>query len=85
MNIDSLRSSPFALMIAPEEVFRALQESDSLNRLQSRICRPLDKTTPVVAIGNVIEADAEIDAAADEPGLQVDVDAEARSEGNTLN
>ncbi len=40
-------SNPFALMMDPEAVFAALASSDRLARLQSRICRPLDK--PMVA------------------------------------
>ncbi|MFL6661992.1 MAG: hypothetical protein ACJ8G7_07415 [Rhizobacter sp.] len=84
MNPESLRSSPFALMLAPEEVFRALQQSDSLNRLHSRICRPLDKAVPTSVINNVVAADAEIDAAPDELLMASD-DQEESSEGNTLN
>lgn len=36
-------ADPFALMRNPEAVFRALEQSDRLNRLKRRICRPLDK------------------------------------------
>jgi hypothetical protein len=39
--------NPFALMMDPESVFRALESSDRLGRLKSRICRPLDK--PLIA------------------------------------
>ncbi len=39
-------SNPFALMMDPEAVFAALASSDRLARLQSRICRPLDKPMP---------------------------------------
>lgn len=39
--------NPFALMLDPEAVFAAMARSDRLTRLQSRVCRPLDK--PVVA------------------------------------
>lgn len=50
-------SNPFALMMNPEAVFAALERSDRLARLQSRICRPLDK--PLIAHS---DADADADA-----------------------
>lgn len=40
-------SNPFALMMEPEAVFAAIERSERLARLQSRICRPLDK--PMIA------------------------------------
>lgn len=36
-------SNPFALLLNPAAVFAELERSDRLNRLSSRICRPLDK------------------------------------------
>lgn len=42
-----LLANPFALMMNPAEVFQALERSDRLARLHSRICRPLDK--PLIA------------------------------------
>jgi hypothetical protein len=45
-------SNPFALLLNPAAVFAELERSDRLNRLTSRICRPLDK--PV--LGNAVEA-----------------------------
>jgi hypothetical protein len=35
--------NPFALMLNPSEVFQAIERSGRLERLQRRICRPLDK------------------------------------------
>lgn len=35
-------SNPFAMMLNPEAVVRAMESSQKLNGLQSRICRPLD-------------------------------------------
>lgn len=40
-------ANPFALMMNPEAVLQALARSDRLERLQRRVCRPLDK--PVIA------------------------------------
>ena len=42
-------SNPFVLMVNPEVVFAAIENSDRLARLASRICRPLDKPAPVLA------------------------------------
>ena len=42
-------ANPFALLTDPQTVFRAIERSERLERLQSRICRPLDKPVlPVV-------------------------------------
>jgi hypothetical protein len=37
-----LTANPFALMMTPEAVFAAIEHSERLARLKSRICRPLD-------------------------------------------
>jgi hypothetical protein len=57
-------ANPFALMMNPEAVLQALARSDRLERLQRRICRPLDK--PVIAkAGSDAEAfDKAVDAQA---------------------
>jgi hypothetical protein len=36
-------SNPFALMMDPEAVLRAVAESPQLTSLRRRVCRPLDK------------------------------------------
>ncbi len=36
-------SNPFALLMNPEAVFEAINRSERLNKLNSQICRPLDK------------------------------------------
>jgi hypothetical protein len=38
-------SNPFALLLNPEAVLAALGSSERLGRLNSRICRPLDRST----------------------------------------
>lgn len=35
--------NPFALMLDPQAVFAQIERSERLERLQRRICRPLDK------------------------------------------
>jgi hypothetical protein len=56
-------SDPFAMLMDLQSVVQAMERSDRLARLQSRICRPLDK--PLVAgTGSEREAfDGVIDAA----------------------
>jgi hypothetical protein len=39
-------ANPFALMTNPEAIFAAMATSDRLQRLNSRMCRPLDKVQP---------------------------------------
>ncbi len=39
-------SNPFALLLDPSAVLAQVERSERLNRLTSRICRPLDKPVP---------------------------------------
>jgi hypothetical protein len=65
-------TNPFALMMEPEAIFRALESSERLNRLKSRICRPLDQpliaktecngATEVAEFDRAIEVDPAIEA-----------------------
>ncbi|RRS05524.1 hypothetical protein EIP75_04775 [Aquabacterium soli] len=59
MQNQGIYANPFALMMDPQAVFDAMARSERLNRLQSRVCRPLDK--PLIPL----VGDAEIDAEAD--------------------
>ena len=43
MELAESTPNPFALLITPDAVFAALNRSDRLSRLSSRICRPLDE------------------------------------------
>ena len=47
MSQTQVASNPFALMMDPAAVFAAIEHSERLARLHSRICRPLDKAHPV--------------------------------------
>jgi len=60
MSLDAVRSNPFALMIAPETVFAAIERSERLARLKSTICRPLDKPRPEKPIVELAAFDDEI-------------------------
>lgn len=66
MQKSGLYANPFALMMDPQAVFEAMERSERLNRLQSRVCRPLDKPLiPMVdseADGFDVEADLMADA-----------------------
>ena len=43
MNSTASRLNPFAMMLDPEAVISAMEDSTNLRRLRQRICRPLDK------------------------------------------
>lgn len=43
MQTSDLLANPFSLMMNPTEVFQAVERSERLDRLQRRVCRPLDK------------------------------------------
>ncbi len=66
MQKQSLYANPFALMMDPQSVLEAMERSERLNRLQSRICRPLDKPLiPLVNADAQASFDQEVDAAPD--------------------
>lgn len=46
MQTAQLVNNPFALLLDPSAVLAQVERSERLNRLSSRICRPLDKPTP---------------------------------------
>jgi hypothetical protein len=60
MQTPDILGNPFALMMNPAEVFQALERSDRLQRLQRRVCRPLDK--PLIARVSQDDYDKAIDA-----------------------
>lgn len=65
MQKQSLYANPFALMMDPQAVLEAMERSERLNRLQSRVCRPLDKPLIPVVQGqgnDRQEFDQEIDS-----------------------
>ncbi|HSI51217.1 MAG TPA: hypothetical protein VLA61_23380 [Ideonella sp.] len=65
-DIQSL-SNPFMMMTDPEVILQAVERSDRLNRLQRRVCRPLDRPL-IPKIDGVADFDAEIDH---EPDLEL--------------
>jgi|JI10StandDraft_1071094.scaffolds.fasta_scaffold1719871_1 hypothetical protein len=55
------RSNPFILMMDPQAVLSQIEHSERLERLQSRICRPLDKPQLRALAPHDLEIDAEVD------------------------
>ena len=43
MQLADVHGNPFALLITPEAVFAALENSACLHTLLSRVCKPLDE------------------------------------------
>ena len=84
MKASAHRLNPFVLMLDPEAVISAMEDSADLRRLRQRVCRPLDK--PLIPKTHAVAADfdAVIDASADEP-LPADtaVDAATFMDGGT--
>jgi hypothetical protein len=62
MQKQGLYANPFALMMDPQAVLKAMEGSERLNRLHSRVCRPLDK--PLIPL---VGSDDELDVLAAEP------------------
>lgn len=62
MQKQSLYANPFALMMDPQAVLEAMERSDRLNRLQSRVCRPLDKPLIPLVQDDSQAYDQEVDA-----------------------
>jgi hypothetical protein len=54
--------NPFALLMNPDSVLQAIERSERLSRLQSRICRPLDKPATGRGGKEAGRADAQADA-----------------------
>lgn len=59
--------NPFSMMTDPEVILQAVERSERLNRLQRRVCRPLDRPLiPKVSAADLADFDREIDLAADD-------------------
>lgn len=65
MQKQSLYANPFALMMDPQAVLEAMERSERLNRLQSRVCRPLDKPLIPLVSSEGQDFDREVDASPD--------------------
>lgn len=52
--------NPFALLLNPAEVVAEMERSERLNRLSSRICRPLDRVQPGSGATDAAADDADL-------------------------
>jgi hypothetical protein len=64
-------ANPFALLMDPQAVFRAIEKSERLERLHSRICRPLDKPLLPVVVTEDEEVSTCMDELIDLPGEEI--------------
>lgn len=77
MTPSQITSNPFAQMMDPQAVIAAVERSERLQRLQSRVCRPLDKVFVGPEAGEeAVSFDASVESA--EP-------AEDQAEGEAQN
>jgi hypothetical protein len=60
-------ANPFAMLLDPQAVLAQVAHSERLSRLQSRICRPLDK--PLLAGADASDELADVE---DDPGQAAD-------------
>jgi hypothetical protein len=63
MQKQSIYANPFALMMDPQAVVEAMERSERLNRLQSRVCRPLDKPLIPLVSDETARFDHDVDVA----------------------
>jgi len=61
-------TNPFALLMDPQAIFRAIENSERLERLHSRVCRPLDK--PLLPMVTTEDAETALDEL-DLPGEEI--------------
>lgn len=60
-------ANPFALLMDPQAIFQAIESSERLARLHSRVCRPLDRPMlPVAAADDLNSFDKSVEQSADE-------------------
>ena len=72
MQKQSLYANPFALMMDPQSVLEAMERSERLNRLQSRVCRPLDKPLIPLVNADAQAFDHDVDDAPEEAEVNAD-------------
>lgn len=74
MQRTQVRANPFAMLLDPESVIQAVENSERLNHLQRRICRPLDQVVAASEDGVVSEFDALTEALSDDVAIDVTID-----------
>ena len=53
MQLANVSTNPFAMLVAPDAVFAAVEKSDCLRTLVSRVCKPLDDREATQAMPQV--------------------------------
>lgn len=61
MQSPRVASDPFALILDPQAVVQAMEASERLRRLHSRVCRPLDRVSATAATPGAAPTDGEAD------------------------
>ncbi len=61
MQKQSIYANPFALMMDPQAVVSAMESSERLNSLNSRVCRPLDKPLIPMVGADTAAFDADVE------------------------
>jgi hypothetical protein len=64
-------ANPFALLMDPQAIFRAIENSERLELLHSRICRPLDKPLLPVVVAEETEVTESAEDELDLPGEEI--------------
>lgn len=59
-------ANPFALLMDPQSIFRAIENSERLERLHSRVCRPLDRPLLPHAAAEEVASDEQVGDLRDE-------------------
>ncbi len=63
MRVDTPRANPFVLMLAPQQVLKAMKKSDALRRLQHQVFHPLDTRAAFQSDAALAAFDAAIERA----------------------
>lgn len=66
-----LVANPFALLLNPAEVVAEMERSERLNRLSSRICRPLDRVQPSNGGADAAADDADLIIASEDSNSRI--------------
>lgn len=66
-----LVANPFALLLNPAEVVAEMERSERLNRLSSRICRPLDRVQPGTPGADAASDDADLIASTEDTSSRI--------------
>ncbi|MFT3955406.1 MAG: hypothetical protein QM722_13750 [Piscinibacter sp.] len=66
-----LVANPFALLLNPAEVVAEMERSERLNRLASRICRPLDRVQPGSGSADAAADDADLIVSSEDAATRI--------------